>query len=91
MLHAFVAKANPLVPLFKELRGLGMGCEAASAGELAQALAAGFAPEQIVFDSPAKTRAELRQALELGVAVNADNFQELDRIGDLLATCSSTS
>ncbi|KOG07502.1 diaminopimelate decarboxylase [Streptomyces viridochromogenes] len=91
VLHAFAAKANPLVPLLKELRGLGMGCEVASAGELAQALAAGFAPEQIVFDSPAKTRAELRQALELGVAVNADNFQELDRIGDLLATCSSTS
>lgn len=91
VLHAFAAKANPLVPLLEELRGLGMGCEVASAGELGQALAAGFAPEQIVFDSPAKTPAELRQALELGVAVNADNFQELDRIGNLLATCSLTS
>lgn len=91
VLHAFAAKANPLVPLLKELRGLGMGCEVASAGELAQALAAGFAPERIVFDSPAKTLEELLQALELGVAVNADNFQELDRIGDILATCSSTS
>ncbi|WP_330292060.1 diaminopimelate decarboxylase [Streptomyces sp. NBC_00576] len=91
VLHAFAAKANPLVPLLKELRRLGMGCEVASAGELAQALAAGFTPEQIVFDSPAKTRAELRQALELGVTVNADNFQELDRIDDILATRSSTS
>ncbi|MEV3971305.1 diaminopimelate decarboxylase [Streptomyces sp. NPDC050698] len=91
VLHAFASKANPLVPLLEELRELGMGCEVASAGELAQALAAGFAPEQIVFDSPAKTRGELLKALELGVAVNADNFQELDRIGDLLATRSSTS
>jgi diaminopimelate decarboxylase len=89
--HAFAAKANPLVPLLQELRGLGMGCEVASAGELAQALAAGFAPEQIVFDSPLKTRAELLQALELGVAVNADNFQELARIDTILATRSSTS
>lgn len=91
VLHAFAAKANPLVPLLAELRGLGMGCEVASAGELAQALAAGFTPDRIVFDSPAKTRAELRQALELGVTVNADNFQELDRIGDILATRASTS
>ncbi|WP_329280584.1 diaminopimelate decarboxylase [Streptomyces sp. NBC_01451] len=91
VLHAFAAKANPLVPLLAELRGLGMGCEVASAGELAQALAAGFTPEHIVFDSPAKTRAELFQALELGVTVNADSFQELARIADILATRSSTS
>lgn len=91
VLHAFAAKANPLVPLLAELRRLGMGCEVASAGELAQALAAGFAPDRIVFDSPAKTQAELRQALALGVAVNADNFQELARIDAILATRSSTS
>ncbi|MGQ4405625.1 diaminopimelate decarboxylase [Streptomyces hayashii] len=91
VLHAFAAKANPLVPLLAELRGLGMGCEVASAGELAQALAAGFTPKQIVFDSPAKTRAELLHALELGAAVNADNFQELSRIDDILAARSSDS
>ncbi|MFF5982983.1 diaminopimelate decarboxylase [Streptomyces olindensis] len=91
VLHAFAAKANPLAPVLEELRRLGMGCEVATAGELAQALAAGFTPEQIVFDSPAKTRPELARALELGVAVNADNFQELARIDDILATRSSAS
>lgn len=40
--HAFAAKANPIVPLLRELRALGMSCEVASAGELAQARAAGF-------------------------------------------------
>ncbi|MCX2969305.1 MULTISPECIES: diaminopimelate decarboxylase [Streptomyces] len=84
VLHTFAAKANCLVPVLRELRDLGTGCEVASPGELAQALAAGFAPERIVFDSPAKTRAELRRALELGVAVNVDNLQELERLDALL-------
>ncbi|GJF28588.1 diaminopimelate decarboxylase [Kitasatospora sp. NE20-6] len=85
VLHTFAAKANCLVPVLRRLRDLGMGCEVAGPGELAQALAAGFAPERIVFDSPAKTRRELRQALELGVAINVDNWQELDRIDEILA------
>ncbi|MFH9858913.1 diaminopimelate decarboxylase [Streptomyces sp. NPDC017202] len=86
VLHAFAAKANCLVPVLEELRRGGMGCEVASAGELARALEAGFDPAHIVFDSPAKTRAELARALSLGVAVNADSFQELARIDDILAT-----
>jgi diaminopimelate decarboxylase len=84
VLHAFAAKANSLVPVLAELRGLGMGCEVATGGELARARAAGFPPERIVFDSPAKTRAELQQALSLGVMINVDNFQELSRIDALL-------
>ncbi|MFJ2190528.1 diaminopimelate decarboxylase [Kitasatospora sp. NPDC087861] len=91
VLHTFAAKANCLVPVLAELRNNGMGCEVASAGELAQALAAGFAPERIVFDSPAKTRGELVQTLEIGAAVNADNFQELSRIDEILATRPSAS
>lgn len=91
VLHTFAAKANCLVPVLGELEGLGMGCEVATAGELARALAAGFPAERIVFDAPAKTRAELERALDLGVAVNADNFQELERIDSLLAQRPSTS
>ncbi|MFE0463104.1 diaminopimelate decarboxylase [Kitasatospora sp. NPDC058965] len=82
--HAFAAKANSLVPVLARLRELGMDCEVASPGEFAQALAAGFEPERIVFDSPAKTRRELARALELGVAVNIDNWQELARLDTLL-------
>ncbi|MFD8596386.1 diaminopimelate decarboxylase [Kitasatospora sp. NPDC059646] len=84
VLHAFAAKANPLGPVLRRLRGLGMGCEVASPGEFAQALAAGFPPDRIVLDSPAKTRRELTLALDLGVAVNIDNWQELARVDDLL-------
>ncbi|MEU9992387.1 diaminopimelate decarboxylase [Streptomyces sp. NPDC048045] len=90
-LHAFAAKANSLVPVLSELNGLGMGCEVATAGELARALAAGFPPDRIVFDSPAKTREEIRRALALGVAVNVDSFQELDRIAQNLQNRPSRS
>lgn len=90
-LHAFAAKANSIVPVLAGLRDLGMGCEVASEGELAQALAAGFLPSQIVFDSPAKTSRELRNALATGVAINIDNFQELERIRAIRRETASTS
>ncbi|SFJ27744.1 diaminopimelate decarboxylase [Amycolatopsis sacchari] len=91
VLHTFAAKAAALVPVLRLLADAGMGCEVASPGEYAQAAAAGFDPGRIVFDSPAKTRAELAHALSLGSAVNADNFAELDRIDALLATTPSAS
>ncbi|MGW7405539.1 diaminopimelate decarboxylase [Streptomyces sp. NPDC054833] len=85
VLHAFAAKANSLVPVLAELERHGMGCEVATGGELAGALAAGFPPERIVFDSPVKHRADLEWALDLGIAINVDNFQELARIDAILA------
>ncbi|MET7763707.1 diaminopimelate decarboxylase [Streptomyces sp. NPDC005393] len=84
VLHAFAVKAAALVPVLRLLADEGLGCEVASPGELALARAAGVGPERIVLDSPAKTTAELREALGLGIAVNADNPQELDRLGELL-------
>lgn len=90
-LHTFAAKANCLDRVLTLLRGHGMGCEAASPGELQQALKAGFAPERIVFDSPAKTRAEIRFALERGIALNIDNFQELARVDAVMAETRSIS
>lgn len=84
VLHAFAVKATPLVPVLRLLREEGIGAEVASPGELALARAAGLPPERTVLDSPAKTAAELREALALGIAVNADNPQELDRIDGLM-------
>ncbi|MEU2423836.1 diaminopimelate decarboxylase [Streptomyces sp. NPDC007851] len=90
MLHAFAVKANPLVPVVRLLAGEGLGAEVASAGELALARAAGVPVERTVFDAPAKTRAELREALALGVAVNADSPQELARIDALRDAAGGT-
>ncbi|MGW8064575.1 diaminopimelate decarboxylase [Streptomyces ziwulingensis] len=91
VLHAFAVKASPLVPVLRLLHREGIGAEVASPGELALARAAGVPPERTVLDSPAKTPGELREALGLGVAVNADNPQELERIDALLAEGASTS
>ena len=83
--HAIAMKANPLSACLVIARDLGMGCEVASPAELEHALRLGFVPERIVFDSPAKTRRDLRRALAAGVRLNADNLEELARIDLILA------
>src|SRR3954470_10500994 len=91
VLHAFAVKATPLVPVLRLLREEGIGAEVASPGELALARAAGLSPAQTVLDSPAKTSAELREALALGIAVNADNPQELERIDAMVRSAPTGS
>ncbi|WP_405614753.1 diaminopimelate decarboxylase [Streptomyces sp. NBC_00076] len=91
VLHAFAVKATPLVPVLRLLREEGIGAEVASPGELALARAAGLSAARTVLDSPAKTPAELREALALGIAINADNPQELDRIDGLMRSAPSRS
>lgn len=90
-LHAVAVKANPLIEVLAEAVAEGAGLEAASFEEVHIALAAGAAPGRIVFDSPAKTHAELREALALGVLINADSFDELARIDALRSQAHSTS
>ena len=89
-LHALAIKANPLVSLLRYAVDLGMGLEAASIEEVALARAAGCPPDRIVFDSPAKTRGEIALALSSGVLLNADSFQELERIHQAIGPSSDT-
>ncbi|WP_443060680.1 diaminopimelate decarboxylase [Streptomyces sp. NBC_00448] len=89
--HTFAVKAASLVPVLGLLAECGLGAEVASPGELALARAAGIPAERTVLDSPAKTLAELREALELGIAVNADNPEELARIDRLRESAPADS
>ncbi len=91
VLHAFAVKATPLVPVLRLLHEEGLGAEVASPGELALARAAGVPSARTVLDSPAKTPAELREALELGIAVNADSPQELARVDALVGPATPRS
>ncbi|MEU7029644.1 diaminopimelate decarboxylase [Streptomyces sp. NPDC046275] len=91
VLHAFAVKACPLVPVLRLLHEAGLGAEVASPGELALARAAGVPAARTVLDSPAKTPEELRHALALGIAVNADNLQELARLDALVAAGPTAS
>ncbi|GAB3166990.1 diaminopimelate decarboxylase [Amycolatopsis stemonae] len=82
--HTVAAKACGLAPVLRFLGDLGIDAEVASPGETAVAEAAGLRGARLVLDSPAKTAAELEHALAEGTAVNADNFQELDRLDALV-------
>ncbi|MDI3282188.1 diaminopimelate decarboxylase [Polyangium sp. 15x6] len=85
-LHAVAIKANPVVEILRALVSAGAGLEAASFEEVRLAIAAGCPASRIVFDSPAKTRDEIASALALGVHLNVDNFDELDRVALALGT-----
>ncbi len=85
-LHAAAVKANPVLRVLEVLRRAGLGAEAASLPEIHLALAAGFDPQNIIFDSPAKTEEELEFAITNGIHVNADSLEELDQIESLLGS-----
>jgi diaminopimelate decarboxylase len=89
--HTFAVKAASLVPVLALLGACGLGAEVASPGELALARAAGIPADRTVLDSPAKTVAELREALASGIAVNVDNPQELARVDALRNAAPSAS
>lgn len=82
-LHTLAIKANPLVGVLQAAVAAGAGLEAATIEEVHLALAAGCPPEHVVFDSPAKTLAELVDALRLGVRINCDSLAEVARIAAL--------
>lgn len=64
---AFAIKANPNLAVLRLLANEGFGADVVSGGELARALAAGMAASDIVFSGVGKTRAELDQALNVGI------------------------
>lgn len=90
-LHAIAVKANPLTKILNKIKAMNVGVEVASLPELYLAEKAGFAPETIVFDSPCKTKSEIEYALKSGVCLNADSFDELDRIAESEKTEKSKS
>jgi diaminopimelate decarboxylase len=90
-LHAIAIKANPVVGILREVVQAGAGLEAASIEEVHLALAAGCSADRVVFDSPAKTKAEIHEALQLGVQLNVDNFDELERVAAARTSISTSS
>jgi diaminopimelate decarboxylase len=77
----YAVKANSTLAVLRILRDLGAGADIVSAGEMARALAAGFAPERIVFSGVGKADAELRQAVRAGLGhLNVESLEELERL-----------
>src|SRR2546430_10721547 len=65
-LVCYAMKANSNQAVIRTLAKLGAGADVVSGGELARALAAGVAPDKIIFSGIGKTEAEL--AAEIGRA-----------------------
>ena len=63
-LIAFAVKSNPNLAVLNVLQKQGFGADVVSGGELRRALAAGIAPDKIVFSGVGKTRAELELGLD---------------------------
>ena len=65
----YAMKANSNLAVLQVFAKAGCGFDIVSAGELARVLAAGGEPSKIIFSGVGKTRAEMKQALELGRAL----------------------
>jgi diaminopimelate decarboxylase len=77
----FASKALPCAPLTRILAEEGLGCDVASAGELAIALAAGFDPEHILLHGNAKNDQDVGDALAAGVGIVViDGPDDIDRL-----------
>ncbi|HET8755394.1 MAG TPA: diaminopimelate decarboxylase [Solirubrobacteraceae bacterium] len=82
----FASKALPCAPVTRILAEEGLGCDVASAGELAIALAAGFDPEHILLHGNAKSDRDIGDAVAAGVGlVVIDGPDDVDRL-ERLAT-----
>lgn len=82
----FAVKANGNLGVLRVLRDAGAGADIVSGGELARALAAGFAADHVVFSGVGKTVEELRIAARAGVGhVNVESLEELELLGRVAA------
>ncbi|MBD59115.1 MAG: diaminopimelate decarboxylase [Citromicrobium sp.] len=82
----FAVKANPNLAVLRVLKQEGFGADVVSGGELRRALAAGMAPDKIVFSGVGKTRAELELGLDTGIAqFNLESREEGAELAEVAA------
>jgi diaminopimelate decarboxylase len=91
----YALKANPHPDLLAALRsGDGRKCRAeiSSTGELANALAAGFAGGDCMYTGPGKTFGELRDAMSLGVRMfSTDSVTDVQHVGQVATELGITA
>ncbi len=80
----FASKAFPCAAVCALFADEGFGCDVASAGELAIALAGGVPAAKIQMHGNAKSELDLARATEVGIgAIIIDNLRDLDRLEQL--------
>ena len=85
-LICYSIKANSNQAVIATLARLGAGMDVVSEGELRRALAAGVAPDKIIFSGVGKTRAEMAAALDAGIlSFNVESEPELHALAEVAA------
>jgi len=77
----FACKALTNISVIKFLKQLGAGLDCVSVQEIKIGLAAGYQPEEILYTPSGVSIAEIEEAMELGVHLNADNIPLLEQLG----------
>src|SRR6202140_3018801 len=86
-LVCYAMKANSNQAVIRTLAKLGAGADVVSGGELARALAAGVAPDKIMFSGIGKTEGELAAAVDANIlCVNVESEPELELLSAVAAT-----
>jgi len=89
---AFAVKSNPNVAVLRLLAREGLGADVVSGGEMERALAAGMAPEGIVFSGVGKTAAEMLRGLEAGIGqFNLESEEEGVELAQIAAAHGFTA
>ena len=86
-LVCFAIKANSNQAIIKILADLGAGADVVSQGEMRRALKAGVPPSKIVYSGIAKTKNEMKFALEQGIfQFNLESENELERLSQVASS-----
>ncbi|MDD0816272.1 diaminopimelate decarboxylase [Curvibacter sp. HBC28] len=80
----YAMKANSSLAILQVFAQAGCGFDIVSAGELARVQAAGGDLSKVIFSGVGKTRAEMRQALQLGIGCfNVESESELEVLNEV--------
>ena len=80
----YAMKANSSLAILQVFADAGCGFDIVSGGELARVLAAGGDPAKVIFSGVGKTRHEMKQALQVGIACfNVESEAELDVLSEV--------
>jgi diaminopimelate decarboxylase len=80
----YAMKANSSLAILQLFAEAGCGFDIVSGGELVRVLAAGGDPAKVIFSGVGKTRHEMKQALQVGIACfNVESEAELDVLSDV--------
>jgi diaminopimelate decarboxylase len=88
----YAMKANSSLAVLQVFAQAGCGFDIVSGGELSRVLAAGGQADQVIFSGVGKTRAEMRQALDAGIACfNVESEAELNVLSEVALSCGKVA